>query len=80
MTNIANWKIPKINGGFNGKIIYFYGPHSMAMLNNQRAKEKWSIPQKLNDYKLIPQPGYRRKGTCVFLNKNSLANLTISDG
>jgi len=66
MTNIANWKIPKINGCFNGKIICFYGPLSMAMLNNQRAKEKWSIPQKLNDYKLIPQPGYRRKGTCVF--------------
>ena len=25
-----------VNGGFNGKIIYFYGPFSMAMLNNQR--------------------------------------------
>ena len=25
-----------INGGFNGKIIYFYGPFSMDMLNNQR--------------------------------------------
>ena len=26
-----------INGGFlAGKIIYFYGPFSMAMLNNQR--------------------------------------------
>ena len=25
-----------INGGFNGKIIYFHGPFSMAMLNNQR--------------------------------------------
>jgi hypothetical protein len=27
---------PLLNGGFNGKIIYFYGPFSMAMLNNQR--------------------------------------------
>jgi hypothetical protein len=34
MTNIANWKIPEINGGLSGKIIYFYGPCSMAMLNN----------------------------------------------
>ena len=28
--------ISLINGGFNGKIIYFYGPFSMAMSNNQR--------------------------------------------
>ena len=25
-----------INGAFTGKTIYFYGPFSMAMLNNQR--------------------------------------------
>ena len=42
MTNIAmenpnhKWKIPYKNGGINGKIIYFYGPFSMAMLNNRR--------------------------------------------
>ena len=26
MTNSSPWKIPTINGGFHGKIIYFYGP------------------------------------------------------
>jgi len=34
--NIAMENPLIINGGFNGKIIYFYGPFSMAMLNNQR--------------------------------------------
>ena len=29
-----------INGGFNGKIIYFHVPFSMAMLNNQRVQVK----------------------------------------
>ena len=29
--NIAMVTIPTLNGGFYGKIIYFYGPFSMAM-------------------------------------------------
>ena len=39
-----------INGGFlAGKIIYFYGPFSMAMLNNQRVHpyggfHEWGYP------------------------------------
>ena len=34
--NIAKWKIPQKWRFLAGKIIYFYRPCSMAMLNNQR--------------------------------------------
>ena len=34
--NIANWKIPYKWRFLAGKIIYFHGPFSMAMLSNQR--------------------------------------------
>ena len=36
-----------INGGFNGKNIYFYGPFSRAMLNNQRVNKNGVYPKTL---------------------------------
>ena len=42
MTNIA-MENPRTKWRFlAGKIIYFYGPFSMAMLNNQRVDESWT--------------------------------------
>ena len=45
ITNIA--KIPEKWRFLAGKIIYFYGPFSMAMLNNQRVTKKKASPQTL---------------------------------
>ena len=33
---MAGWKIPELNGGFNRKITYKYGPFSIAMFDFQR--------------------------------------------
>ena len=46
MTHIAGWKIPHQWRFVAGKIIYFYGDFSMAMLNNQRLPEptkSWAL-------------------------------------
>jgi len=37
---MANWKIPYQWRFLAGKIIYFYGPFSIAMLNNQKLTGK----------------------------------------
>ena len=44
MTNSLPWKIPKINGGFNGKIIYKWAIFHGYVSHNQRVKKHtWSL-------------------------------------
>ena len=40
-SNVAGWKIPKLNGGSNRKITDFYGPFSIAIFDYRRVSQKY---------------------------------------